>query len=467
MQTHKIIYISLISLLAVSLLIPTISATSCFDGDLEIIPETGRVFTNRFIELEVDKESVEIPMTDTPNIVKLTGALYGTPSIFSDPPPMSPFPIPISGEPVEIEVWGPGGRHWDKRHFGYTNDDGEFHFDFEIMKTAEPGIYDAVVYAYGKQARVSFKVVEPTVKIRVGNDLPYGVGTSVWVDGVEVSGQYHTGVPYWHESTRGQKYQIRVEPIVQDELFPNIYYVCLNNEVEVVGEGEVFFEYVKFDCFSIVFHPSDLSNHILLPEQQFELDIPSHDPSGCLFCNDPNKRFELNLPDEINFEGVRYENGRWVWGSESHDSLKINIPLNTVEKETEPAKLEIFYETKYEFVLESNLEWLEFTKYVEPGYVYDLPDRTIDKGPFGLFGGYRLQNPNSYSSSIVINEPTTIRMDYDYDYTKPAIVVGLLGTGFAFSYWYKKKKKPKLRIRRRGGEGCFGQDWCFGPPWAR
>jgi hypothetical protein len=163
MQTQKIIYVSLISLLAVSLLIPALSAMVCqecgydpciCDEGLDMYPvdETFVVF---HLEAEVDKKSVERPTTDTAEMIKLYGKIF----LISD----TPEDIDLGGRPVDIQVYGSYGTHW-KCPIIYTKSDGSFEFTFEILKTANLGFYDAIVTAAGKTVRAPFEVVGTDVE---------------------------------------------------------------------------------------------------------------------------------------------------------------------------------------------------------------------------------------------------------------------------------------------------------------
>jgi hypothetical protein len=158
MQTQKIIYVSLISLLAVSLLIPALSAITCptcgydpcicdEDGDMYPGTENGIAFVT--FDAEIDKKSVERPTTDTAENVTLYGKLSSYSQSLEEPD--------LGGKPVNIQVYGPSDTYWEANI--YTKPDGSFEFTFEILKTANLGFYDVIVTAAGQTKSVPFEVV--------------------------------------------------------------------------------------------------------------------------------------------------------------------------------------------------------------------------------------------------------------------------------------------------------------------
>jgi len=159
MSTQKIIYVSLIALLAVSLLIPALSAMVCqecgydpciCDEDDDMYPGTENGIAFVTLEAEVDKKSVERPTTDTAENVTLYGKLSSYSQSLEEPD--------LGGISVDIQVYGPYGTHW-KCPIIYTKSDGSFEFTFEILKTANLGFYDVIVTAAGQTKSVSFEVV--------------------------------------------------------------------------------------------------------------------------------------------------------------------------------------------------------------------------------------------------------------------------------------------------------------------
>jgi len=343
MSTHKIIHISLISLLAISLLIPTLSV------GLGVPPhELKEIKGEVELKVELEKERVNIPLTDTPNTIRLFGTLTQT---FGDG-----VDYPMWGKKYYIEVRGPEGYYWEPRLVDVkTDENGEFEFEFKIDKTAPIGDYNVTVYAEGEQYSIEFYVSSGEYKIAALSNLPDYITYRMYVDDSWDSGDI-TGTEEFISEFKQGTHSISVPGFIKDPYYPNKVWICKENTKIATGlqpspttsyEYEVIdFEYEEQTLLPILFLPDLITAYYYTKD--FGTNLIEWDAhNNCFTYGGSTDTFNLELDESIFVNDEEYKFTKWKFGSESYDGLSIVLPFEKVdaraESEMGPVVLEIYY----------------------------------------------------------------------------------------------------------------------------
>jgi hypothetical protein len=343
MSTQKIIYVTLIALLAVSLLIPALSTDVFVEGSKDAKVIKGEVE----LKVELDKWSVHIPITDTPNKVHLFGSLTQT---FGDE-----ANYPMWGKKYYIEVRGPEGYYLEPRLVDdRTDENGEFEFEFKIDKTALTGDYNVTVYAEGEQYSVEFSVLSGDYRAAVTSNLPDYITYRITFD--DRWYRNVTGFEDYITEFKQGTHSISVPGFIKDPYYPNKVWVCKENTKKATGlqpspatsyEYEVIdFEYEEQTLLPILFLPDLITAYYYTKD--FGTNIIEWDAhNNCFTYGGSTDTFNLELDESIFVNDEEYKFTKWKFGSESYDGLSIVLPFEKVdaraESEMEPVSLEIYY----------------------------------------------------------------------------------------------------------------------------
>jgi len=338
MSTQKIIYVTLISLLAVSLLIPALSTDVFVEGSKDAKVIKGEVE----LKVELDKRSVNIPLTDTPNTIRLFGTLTQT---FGDE-----VDYPMWGKKYYIEVRGPEGHYWEPSLVDLkTDENGEFEFEFKIDKTARIGDYVVSVYAEGEQYHTKFSVHSGDYAAVVTSNLPDYITYRINID----DSWHHdaTGFEEFFSELSQGTHSISVPGFIKDPYYPNKVWVCKENTKKATGLQDRPYEFIDFEyeeqtLLPILFLPDLITAYY--NTKDFGTNLIEWDAhNNCFTYGGSTDTFNLELDESIFVNDEEYKFSKWKFGSESYDGLSIVLPFEKVDERAEsemgPVSLEIYY----------------------------------------------------------------------------------------------------------------------------